>query len=94
MKALLEGRCATTRDSRRCFQASAPLELGVLGCPGLDETLDSAPPGECLTWVLAQVTGTLTDARRKERNRIGFFFNVPLKLIFFLVILHIMHVDG
>lgn len=95
MKGLLEGRCATTGDSQRCFQASAPLELGVLGCPCLDETLGSAPPGECLTWVLAQVTGTLTDARRKERNRIGFFFfYVPLKLIFFLVILHITRVDG
>lgn len=55
MKGLLEGRCAATKDSQRCFQASAPLELGVLGCPGLGETPGSAPPGECLAWVLAQV---------------------------------------
>ena len=38
--------------------------------------------------------GTLTDARRKERNRIDFFFYIPLKLISFLVILHIARVDG
>ena len=30
----------------------------------------------------------------KRGTGLAFFFNVPLKLIFFLVILHIMHVDG
>lgn len=34
---LSEGRCATTRDSKRCFQANTSLSLsvGVLCCPGL-----------------------------------------------------------
>lgn len=77
MKGLLEGRCAATGDSNRCFQASARLELGVLGCPGLGETLGSAPPGECLTWVLGQVQVLSQMLEGKRGTGLTFFFMSP-----------------
>lgn len=75
---------------------SKPIPLSSWVCwaaQALDETLGSAPPGECLTWVLAQAAGTLTDARRKYKEIRLIFFYVPLKLVSFLVILHVTYID-
>lgn len=87
---LSEGRCATTRDSKRCFQANTSLSFS--GCAVLPrpwvETPDSAPPGDYITWVLAQA-GTHTDARRKYKETRLTFFYVPLRLVSSLVILRL-----
>lgn len=49
--------------------------------------LENVSPGSLHRW---QVLSQMLEGKR---NRIGFLFYVPLKLIF-LVILHIMRVDG
>lgn len=69
-----------------------PLSLSFSGCAVLPrpwvETPDSAPPGDYITWVLAQA-GTHTDARKKYKETRLTFFYVPLRLVSSLVILHL-----